>query len=112
MGEVGRLTTSAADIPCYKPRPSKTKKRRCASCTTGDCSFYSRDGGAGHGGAEREVQPEVTTDVAELREALLAVRRMRTRCETALVYAEGNETVTLEAMLADAELAEGKLAKE
>ena len=54
-------------------------------------------------------RPEETAEERQRREALVAVRRMRTRSEAALVYAEGADKTTLEALLADAQEAEAKL---
>ena len=61
-------------------------------------------------GADGQVgRPEETVGEKRRREALVAVRRMRTRSEAALVYAAGADRTTLEALLADAQEAEEKL---
>ena len=63
----------------------------------------------GKGSVGSEVEVEESEEKVAVREALVVVRRMRTRCETSLVYAVGADKRTLEALLGDAKEAEAKL---
>lgn len=74
------LTHSEDRLPCFSRKQGK--KKRCETCKTGICSFFS-----GGGSSSDAIAVGSGLDAAKVAEVRVLIAALRAKCSTAAVFA-------------------------